>query len=68
MSRGDMCVSHPSSTKEAFRLSRGAWDRDSVVMTSSRKPTSSLRSSSYTHTHSFLTDERSSQNKDAPFV
>lgn len=37
---------HPSSTKEAFRLSRGAWDSDRVVITSSRKPTSNLRSSS----------------------
>lgn len=38
--------SHPSSTKDAFRLSRGAWDSDRVVITSSRKPTSSFRSSS----------------------
>lgn len=38
--------SHPSSTKDAFRLSKGAWDSDRVVITSSRKPTSSLRSSS----------------------
>lgn len=40
-------MSHPSSTKAAFRLSRGAWDRDRVVITSSRKPTNSLRSSSF---------------------
>lgn len=38
---------YPSSTKEAFRLSRGAWDRESSVITSSKKPTSSFRSSSY---------------------
>lgn len=37
---------YPSSTKDAFRLLRGAWDKDRVVMTSSRKPTSNLRSSS----------------------
>lgn len=43
-----VCLSHPSSTKDAFRLSRGAWDNDRVVITSSRKPTSNLRSSSCT--------------------
>lgn len=43
-----VCVSHPSSTKDAFRLSRGAWDKDRVVITSSRKPTSNFRSSSCT--------------------
>lgn len=38
--------SYPSSTNDAFRLFRGACDNDRVVMTSSRKPTSNLRSSS----------------------
>ena len=48
------CVSHPSSTKEAFKLSRGARDRDRVVMTSSRKPTSNLRSSSCTELRTYF--------------
>lgn len=41
--------SYPSSTKDAFKLSKGAWDRDRVVITSSKNPTNNLRSSSCKH-------------------